>query len=182
MTSEVDILGMFSDNIEYVIFDVETTGMKPEDGHAIIEIAAQRVHSRQVVDVLNTIVNPGVKVDKEAELVHGITNEMIQKQGKSLLEAIPAFVLFSSGATLVAHNISFDLSFINKHLKELGLPVLTNPIIDTLELARSKVAVASYSLGYLARHFNIPQPKAHRALADVDVTRQLLFTLLDLKK
>lgn len=173
---------MFSDSTEYVIFDVETTGMKPAEGHAVVEIAAQRVHNRQVVDVLDTIINPGVKVDKEAELVHGITNEMIQKEGRSLLEAAPAFVLFSSGATLVAHNIGFDLAFINKHLKDLGLPALTNSTIDTLELARSKVAVASYSLGYLAKHFGISQPKAHRAMADVDVTRQLLFTLLDLKR
>ncbi|MFH1990664.1 MAG: exonuclease domain-containing protein, partial [Patescibacteria group bacterium] len=67
-------------------------------------------------------------------------------------------------------------------LKDLGLPILNNPTVDTLELARSKVLVASYSLAYLAKHFGIAQPKAHRALADVDVTRQLLFKLLDLKK
>lgn len=173
---------MFSDNTDYVIFDVETTGMKAEEGHGIVELAAQRVHDRQVVDVFDTIVNPGVNIDKEAEAVHGLSNEQVLKEGRLLLEVIPSFVLFSNGATLVAHNIGFDLSFINNHLKDLKLPTLTNPILDTLELARGKVAVASYSLSYLARHFNIPQPKAHRALADVDVTRQLLFKLLDLKK
>jgi len=173
---------MFQDNIDYVIFDVETTGMKAEEGHAIVELAAQRVHDRQVVDVFDTIVNPGKKIDKEAEAVHGISNELVKKDGKALIEVIPAFVLFANGATLVAHNIGFDLSFINKHLKDLKLPTLTNPIVDTLQLAREKVVVGSYSLAYLARHFNIPQPKAHRALVDVDVTRQLLFKLLDLKK
>lgn len=172
---------MFGDTTEYVIFDVETTGMKPEDGHAIVELAAQRVHGRQIVDVMETIVNPGVKIDREAQEVHGISNEMVRQQGKKLIEVIPSFVLFCSGATLVAHNISFDLSFVNNHLKQLGLPKLNNPIVDTLELARNKVAVASYSLGYLARHFNISQPKAHRALVDVDVTRQLFFILQDLK-
>ncbi len=171
---------MFNDSIDYVVFDVETTGMKPEEGHAIVELAAQRIHNRQVVDVFDTIVNSGVKIDKEAESVHGISNKIVAEQGKSLIEVIPSFVLFVSGATLVAHNIGFDLSFINKHLKDLGLPNLTNPTIDTLELARSKVAVASYSLAYLARHFSISQPKAHRAMVDVDVTRQLLFILLDL--
>lgn len=173
---------MFSDHTDYVIFDVETTGMKPEDGHAIVELAAQRVHDRQIVDVFDTMVNPGVKIDKEAEAVHGISNAVVAKQGKLLIEAVPAFGLFANGATLVAHNIGFDLAFINKHLRDLKLPILSNPIIDTLELARSKVAVASYSLAYLARHFGIPQPKAHRAMADVEVTRQLLFKLLDLKK
>ncbi|MFH1866592.1 MAG: 3'-5' exonuclease, partial [Patescibacteria group bacterium] len=153
---------MFSDNTDYVIFDVETTGMKPEEGHAIVELAAQRIHSRQVVDVFDTIVNPGVKIDKEAQAVHGISNKIVADLGKPLIEVIPAFVLFSSGATLVAHNIGFDLSFINKHLKDLGLPILNNPTVDTLELARSKVLVASYSLAYLAKHFGIAQPKAHR--------------------
>ncbi|MFA4937172.1 MAG: 3'-5' exonuclease [Patescibacteria group bacterium] len=171
---------MFNDDTDYVIFDVETTGMKPDEGHAIVELAAQRIHSRQIVDVFETIVNPGVKIDKEAEAVHGISNKVVAEQGKLLIEVIPAFILFSTGATLVAHNIGFDLGFINKHLKDLGLPRVANSTLDTLELARSKVAVASYSLAYLARHFNIPQPKAHRAMADVDVTRQLLFTLLDL--
>lgn len=173
---------MFNDDNDYVIFDVETTGMKPEDGHGVVELAAQRVHGRQIVDEFDSIVNPGVKIDKEAEAVHGISNEMVQKEGRPLIEVIPAFVLFASGATIVAHNISFDLGFINKHLKDLKLPVLNNPMIDTLQLARSKVIVGSYSLAYLARHFSIPQPKAHRALADVEVTRQLLFKLLDIKK
>jgi len=167
-------------NIDYVVFDVETTGMKPEDGHAIVELAAQRIRDRKVVDTFDTIVNPGRQVEAEAVAVHGITNEVIQKEGRPLIEVIPAFMLFVEDATLVAHNIRFDLSFINSHLNTLGLPPLNNPMIDTLDLARSKVLLGSYALGYLAKHFNIPQPTAHRALADVEVTRELLFRLLDL--
>ena len=168
--------------IDYVIFDVETTGMKPENGHAIVELAAERVRGREVIDTFDVIVNPGRKVDAEAVAVHGITNEIIAREGHTLDEVIPAFMLFSEGATLVAHNIRFDMSFINKHLKDLGLPPLGNPIVDTLELARAKLMLGSYALNYLARHFNIPQPTAHRALADVEVTRQILFKLLDLPK
>lgn len=166
--------------LDYVIFDVETTGMKPEEGHAIVELAAQRVRDRKVIDSIDSIVNPGRTIEAEASAVHGITNEIIQREGKPLIEVIPAFVLFSEGATLVAHNIRFDLGFINSHLHALGLPPMTNPLLDTLDLAHQKVLVASYALGYLAKHFNIPQPKAHRALADVEVTRELLFKLLDL--
>lgn len=168
--------------VEYVIFDVETTGMKPEDGHAIVELAAQRVRGGMVVDTFSTIVNPGRHVDPEAVAVHGITNEMIAKEGKPLIEVIPAFMLFCEGATLVAHNIKFDLGFLNSHLRQFGLPPLANATLDTLELARQKVAVASYALSYLAKHFGIPQPTAHRALADVEVTRELLFKLLDTSK
>ncbi len=166
--------------IEYVIFDVETTGMKPEEGHAVVELAAQRIKGREVVDTFSSLVNPGKKIDAEAIAIHGITNEMITKEGKLLIEVMPAFMLFSSGATLVAHNIRFDLSFINHHLRQLGLPTLTNPILDTIDLAKRKVILASYSLAYLAKHFGISQPQAHRALADVEVTRELLFKLLDL--
>lgn len=168
--------------LEYVIFDVETTGMKPADGHAVVEIGAMRVSADgRTLDTFESIVNPGRKVDAEAAAVHGITNEIIARQGKPLIEVIPAFMLFADGATLVAHNIKFDASFINHHLKQLGLPVLPNPMLDTIELAKQKrVIVASYSLAYLAKHFNIPQPTAHRALADVEVTKALLFKLLSL--
>jgi ATP-dependent DNA helicase DinG len=82
----------------------------------------------------------------------------------------------------VAHNARFDLEFLNHHLEALGLPPLQNPIIDTLELAHQKLLLGSYSLGYLAKHFNIPQPQAHRAMTDVEVTRELLFKLLDINK
>ena len=165
--------------LEYVIFDVETTGMKPEEGHAVVELAAERVaEGGSVLDTFESIVNPGRKVDAEAAAIHGITDEVIRKEGRPLIEVVPAFVLFSEGATLVAHNIQFDLSFVNHHLRTLGLPPLSNPLVDTIDLAKRKVRVASYSLAYLARHFAIPQPKAHRALADVEVTRQLLFKLL----
>jgi len=165
---------------DYVIFDVETTGMNPEEGHAIVELAAERLRDNQVIDTFDTIVNPGRAIDKEAAAVHGITNEVILSQGKPLIEVVPAFMLFAQGATLVAHNARFDLGFINKHLRDLGLPPLNNPVLDTLELAKSKVMVGSYNLGYLAKHFNIPQPTAHRALADVQVTRELLLKLLAL--
>ncbi len=169
------------DSTEYVIFDVETTGMKPEDGHAVVELAAERIRGREVVATFDTIVNSGRSVDPEAVAVHGITDAVIAAEGKPLIEVIPAFPLFCEGATLVAHNIRFDLGFVNHHLRQFGLPPLSNPVLDTLELARKKVVLASYALGYLAKHFGIPQPKAHRALADVEVTRELLFKLLDLK-
>lgn len=166
---------------DYVVFDVETTGMKPEDGHAVVELAGQRIQGRSVVSSFDYIVNPGRKVDPEAAAVHGITNEVIAREGKSVIEVMPAFVLFCEGATLVAHNIRFDLGFVNHHLKQLGLPPMPNPGLDTIELAKQKgVVVASYALSYLAKHFAIPQPKAHRALADVEVTRELLWKLLEL--
>ncbi len=171
---------MSANDKDYVIFDVETTGMKPEEGHAVVELAAVRVRGRQTIDSFNYLVNPGKKIDAEAMAVHGITNEMIASQGKQLIEVIPAFTMFCNGAILVAHNIRFDLSFINNHLKQLGLPALANETLDTIALAKQKVVLASYSLAYLARHFNIPQPAAHRAMADVEVTRELLFKLLDI--
>ena len=165
---------------DYVIFDVETTGLKPEEGHAVVEMAAERVRGASIIDTFEAIVNPERKIDAEAAAVHGITDEVVKRHGKPLIEVMPAFMLFCSGAILVAHNIRFDLSFVNSHLLKLGLPTLTNPLLDTLELAKQKVSLASYSLAYLAKHFQIHQPKAHRAMADVEVTRELLFKLLAL--
>ncbi len=169
-----------SDYIEYVVFDVETTGMDPKMGHAVVELAGERLKQGKVIDSFDTLVNPNRRIDPESTAVNGITNEMILHQGKPLIEVIPAFMLFAEGATLVAHNAKFDLSFINKHLHDLGLPPLSNPVLDTLELAKNKLMIGSYNLGYLANHLGIPQPKAHRALADVQVTREVLLKLLAL--
>ena len=134
---------MTFNTLDYVIIDVETTGMNPKEGHAIVELAAMRVRDRKTIEVFDNIVNPGREIDAEAAAINGISNEMIKQQGKLLIEVIPAFAMFVGESILVGHNIGFDLAFINSDLKQFGLPELANECIDTIALAKSKVAVAS---------------------------------------
>lgn len=163
----------------FIVLDTETSGMKPTEGYSVIELAAQRVEGRHVVDEFHTLVNPGHPIDPDAARVHGITELELLAQGKSPLEVFPAFAQWVGSLPLVAHNVGFDLAFLNAHHERLGLPLLTNPTIDTVQVARQVLILASYSLESVARFLKIPQPVAHRALADVQTLRQVLFALAD---
>lgn len=165
-------------NRPLVILDVETTGFKPEEGHSIVEIAAERVEGQAVTARFETLVNPGHAIAEEAVRIHGITDEAVRGGGKLPAEVFPAFVAFLGEAIIVGHNVQFDLGFLNAHLARLQLPLLRNEFLDTCELARRYLILPSYSLEHVARYLKVPQPSAHRAAADVATTRQVLFQLI----
>lgn len=164
---------------ELVILDVETTGLEPELGHAIVEIAGQKLQGREVTGEFVTLVDPGQPVPADSAAIHGITQDMIGREGRPIAEVMDEFLDFIGAAGLVGHNLAFDLSFINRHLRLLGRPPLTNPTLDTLELAKRYLILPSYSLKSVAAYLKVPQPKAHRALADVITTREVLFKLIE---
>lgn len=168
---------------EYVILDTETTGLKPELGDALVEIAGQRVRGGVVIDEFVRVINPGIPCTREAAAVHGLSEEFIFRNGRPLKEVIPEFVTFCSGATLVGHNIiKFDLEFINNHLRQLGMAPLQHEVIDTCQMARKKLNLANYQLKTLAQHYNVEYSNAHRALRDVEITREVFYHLMGIKK
>jgi DNA polymerase-3 subunit alpha (Gram-positive type) len=112
-------------------------------------------------------------------LFNGITGELLDAEGHAHEAVIPEFIDFLAEAVLIGHNIPFDLGFLNAHLHRLSLPVVTNQTMDTLELSRRYLILPSYSLESVARYLKIPQPKAHRALADVETTRQVFLKLVE---
>ncbi|MBI3627103.1 3'-5' exonuclease [Candidatus Uhrbacteria bacterium] len=167
---------------DFVILDTETTGLNPAQGDALVEIAGQRVRGTQVIDQFCQVINPGIPCTNGAASVHGMTEEYIFVHGKPLREVIPAFIKFCDQATLVGHNIiKFDLEFINNHLRQLGLQPMTNPVIDTLHLARKKLNLPSYKLGDVASHYKVSYSNAHRALRDVEITREIFYHLAGFK-
>lgn len=171
--------GRFSLPGEFVVVDTETTGMRPEEGHSIIELAAQKIRGREVVDQFLTLVNPGHGIDPETAVIHGITEIELIASGKRPHQVFPAFAAFVENLPLVGHNVGFDLAFLNAHHQRLGLPQLSNPLIDSIALAKQLLILPSYSLEAVARFLKVPQPERHRALADVETLRQVLFALAD---
>ncbi len=163
----------------YVIVDVETTGFNPQNGDEIIEIAAERMREDEVISTFHSLVRPSRPSSAEAEAVHGISQELLEREGKNMDDIIDDFVMFIDNAVLVGHNISFDLSFLNSHLVRLSRAPLAHPTIDTLELARRHLLLPRYTLENVARYLKVPQPEAHRALADVQTTRQVFLKLRD---
>lgn len=151
---------------DYVVFDLETTGINQERD-AIIEISAVKVIGNQVAEEFSTLVNPYRHIPKGATAVNGITDEMVA-DAPSIKEAIELFLDFIGNSILVGHNIhTFDTNFAyDAAFTELGRE-LRNDYIDTLYLARRCLPKLSHhKLTDVSQHFQIATEGAHRALCD----------------
>ncbi|MGI6712747.1 MAG: helicase C-terminal domain-containing protein [Bacillota bacterium] len=157
--------------MDYVVIDVETTGL--EAGfNRIIEIGAVRIVNGVTCKEFSTLVNPNCPIPEEIVELTGITPEMLFDQ-PLIHEIIPELESFLVGAVLVAHNAGFDKSFLQPHLKTDYL------WLDTLDLARILIPTeSSYSLSHLAYALNIGDYQGHRAMPDVRVTVKLFLYLL----
>ncbi|MGI6201354.1 MAG: PolC-type DNA polymerase III [Christensenellales bacterium] len=160
-----------------VVVDIETTGLDPKRCR-IIEIGAVKVAGGKVVDRYGSLVNPGVPISDEITKLTGITNDMVS-DAPGEAEAMGGFLDFAGDLALVAHNASFDFSFLRPAAKRLGRPI-TAPVLDTLMLSRSAFpAFGRHSLGALVKKFNIRLDNHHRAVDDAEATAHVLFKLLE---
>lgn len=157
---------------DYVVFDLETTGISCERDE-IIEISALRVRNHKEEAVFSTLVRPKGRIPAAATAVNGITNQMVA-QSPELGEVMTAFAAFIGTDILVGHNIhNFDMNFVyDAALRELGLEI-QNDYVDTLALARKCLPeLAHHRLTDVAAHFHIATEGAHRALQDCRMNQQ----------
>jgi DNA polymerase III epsilon subunit family exonuclease len=161
---------------EFVVFDVETTAMKPENGY-IVDLAALRVRDGQVVDRFESLVNPGRSI--VGHQVHGISDEDVAN-APTAAEVLPKFVEWVGDAGILAHNVSFDLPFLLRHLPN-DVKWEPKAVYDTLELSYQLYPDAgSYKLGDLLRFvFGRDHQAAHRAMPDAQATADLFINLTD---
>lgn len=168
------------ENATYVSFDLETTGLSSRM-EEIIEIGAVKMKNGMPVDSFQTFVNPGKSLSTFTTELTGITDDMV-KNAPSLEEAVPKFLDYCKDCILVAHNGIFDISFIKEAINKIGLPKLTNPVIDTLPLSRFLYSDhRSHTLGSVARRFNIEYDEevAHRADYDAQVLANVFEVMLN---
>jgi len=158
------------------VVDVETTGLSPRYGDRVVEVGLLRVEGGREV-TFESVVNPRRPISPGATAVHGITEEMVAMAPRFGDLADHVWRLLD-GAILVGHNAPFDWSFLNAERRDLGLPPLENPLIDTLALARQHFAFPRNSLGAIARELGLPVPVQHRALADVRTTWEVFKRFL----
>ena len=151
-----------------IVIDTETTGLDPNDGHRIVEIACiELMHHVPTGRKFHRYVNPGRDMPADALAVHGITAEFLKSQPpfEVIVEELAAFI---GGDRLVIHNAEFDLAFLNAELARLGRTALACPFVDTLVVARRRFPAAPNSLDALCRRFAIDLAVRDKHGADID--------------
>lgn len=163
---------------KFVVIDLETTGNSPKKGDKIIQFAAAIVQDGKIVEQYSSFVNPEQEISPFIEELTGITTETV-KSAPLFAELAPKILTMLDGAYFVAHNVLFDLSFLQEELVNAGYTEFTGPIIDTVELARILFPTAdSYKLNDLALKEHLNHDRPHQADSDAYVTAELLLIFL----
>ena len=167
-----------------IVLDTETTGISVKEGHRIVEIGCIELENQiPTKKKFHCYLNPERKVSEKAFEVHGYTDDFLAKQ-KKFKEVVDDFLKFVKDKTLIIHNAEFDLSHLNNELMLLGHKKLSNPIVDTLVLARNKFPGSVVSLDGLCKRFRIDNSKRvqHTALIDCDLLSKVYINLIDQKE
>jgi len=168
------------EEITYVVFDLETTGLNALE-EEIIEIGAVKVKNHEIIDRFDELIKPGIVIPEKISEIIGITNSMV-KDSDDCLTALNKFLDFCGDAVLVAHNAAFDLSFIKEAMIKYNLGHLNYDVIDTLGLSRYLRPYEKYhNLTILMQRYNITwdESKHHRGDYDAEGTSYVLFKLID---
>ena len=162
----------------YTVMDIETTGMYSD----ITEIAALRVVSGEIRDTFHTLVKAKGPIEKRVERLTGITSDMLEGQ-PPIGDVLPIFMTFIEGFPLVGHGLDSDLVVIDRNLKAVGKPLVTNDYIDTHSLAKLLLPEREgehrkYSVKALVEYYELPCSTFHRAMDDCMAEKMLFERLL----
>jgi DNA polymerase III subunit epsilon len=174
-----DDLGTPLADVTFCVLDIETTG-GDRNTDLITEIGMVKVRAGEFLGTLQTLVNPGRAIPPMITMLTGISESMVVR-APAIDAVLPAMIEFLGDAVIVGHNVGFDMAFINSALTRRGDPEISNPVIDTLPLARRLIRdeVPDCRLGTLASRFRLDHRPSHRALDDALATTDLLHFLLE---
>ena len=163
-----------------IIFDTETTGIFPGDGHRVVEIGAVEMIGKVLTGkTFHTYLDPCRPMPKDAQAVHGLSTAFLT--GQPIFEMIiDEFLTFIGDDPLVAHNAVFDMEFINWELKRANMPVIPHSrAIDTLEISRKKHPGGKNTLDGLCSRYSIDLSARtkHGALLDAELLAQVYVEL-----
>lgn len=162
----------------FVVTDTETTGTRVEEDR-LIEIGAVKVQGGEVVGTFQQLIDPQRHVPRRITRITGLSTASVFGEPPAN-EVLPGFLDFLGDGVLVAHNLPFDLRFLQSELERAGLPPIENDALCTLRLARRLLpSLPSRGLTALAAHFGITNNARHRALGDAEATADILLRFLD---
>ena len=138
-----------------IILDIETTGLEHKEGHRVIEIGCIELNSKEVGASYHQYINPSKTLTEDNIKIHGITNEHLI--GKPLFDEIADdFLTFIEDSSIIAHNASFDIGFLNFELEKLSKPkIVKERVIDTIKIARQRFPGQQVSLDALIKKLKI---------------------------
>ena len=163
---------------EFVIFDVETTGLSSVYD-TIIEIGAVKMKNGEVLERFDKFINPHHPLSEQTINLTSITDEMVSVADDEDV-VIKQFQDFYGDRPLCGHNVQFDVGFVNAALRRAGLSEITQPVVDTLEVSRLLHPEQNrHTLDSLAKKYNVSLEHHHRANQDAEATGYLMYKLLD---
>ena len=164
-----------------IVLDTETTGLDPDAGHRLVEVAAiELVNHLPTGRKFQHYLKPDCEMSPEAQAVHGLTLAFLADK-PSFSEIVSELLEFIGDARLVIHNAEFDLKFLNAELKALGFPVFPSArAVDTVQMARRKFPGAPASLDALCQRFSINNAHRtlHGALLDAELLSEVYLELI----
>lgn len=164
-----------------IVLDTETTGIDHSRGHRIVEIGAvELINHIPSGKVFHHYIDPERDMPPDAEAIHGLSTQFLR--GKPVFAAIAQeFITFIDGASLVIHNASFDVGFLNAELARVkGPAILPERVVDTLALARQKHPMGPNSLDALCKRYGVDNSKRekHGALLDSELLADVYLNLI----
>lgn len=166
-----------------IVLDTETTGLEPEKGHRIIEVGCLEMVNRRITgSTFHRFINPQRDIERDAEDVHGITNEFVQDK-PLFREIIDELITYIDGAELIIHNAPFDVNFLNHEFNWAGKRYKKIEdycdVFDTLIYARRKHPGQRNSLDALCSRYHVDNSnrELHGALLDAELLAQVYLLL-----
>ncbi len=161
---------------DFVVFDIETTGFSPVN-NKIIEIGAVKVSKGEITDRFSAFINPETPIPFEIEKLTGIRDDMVMDEPK-IDVVLPQFLEFCKDTILVAHNASFDMSFIMENCDRLQIPH-DFTFVDTVGIARVLLPnQAKHTLDAVAKTLGVSLENHHRAVDDAEATAEIFVKFL----
>lgn len=164
-------------NLNFIAFDLETTGLYPELDK-IIEVGAVKYIDGKVDSVFSTLVDPEQSIPTIATKINGITNDMV-KDKPLIQRTLVDLSQFCQGFIMVAHNASFDFQFLQSNFRRHKMQAPDSLVIDSYGMAKKILpGLANYKLGTLVQHLNIQSEVFHRAEDDAKYCAEVFMHLI----
>ena len=165
-------------NTEYIVFDIETTGLSQKK-NKIIEIGAVKVNDGEEIDRFSEFINPEEPIPYSIEQLTSITDEMVM-HAPTVDVILPKFLEFCGDDIVVAHNAAFDTGFIKKNAKDLGMK-FDNTIMDTMTLSHVLLPeLGKFTLDRVCKALNVKNEHHHRAVDDANATAKIFVKLYEM--